>query len=174
MAPRVERALKCPSAQPGMGDTQVLGVVSRDAETPRLAYLDQPMAATPDIIEMAAPVAVSEIFRLSARCEESKCMHFDGAKCQLAVRIANLLPEAVDTLPACNIRADCRWFRQEGRAACLRCPQIVTGNAEADDLLQRVAGMPHPRAALPHQANPAEGRITSAHAAPTGQETPQV
>jgi hypothetical protein len=149
VAPRVERALKCPSAQPGMGDVQVLGVVSRDADAPRLAYLDQPMGATPEILELAAPVAVSEIFRLSARCEEKKCMHFDGSRCQLAVRIATLLPEVVDTLPACNIRADCRWFRQEGRAACMRCPQIVTGNAEADDLLQRVAGMPHPNGAPP-------------------------
>ncbi len=69
-------------------------------------------------------------------------MHFDGTRCQLAVRIAKLLPEVVDSLPACNIRSDCRWFRQEGRAACLRCPQIVTGNAEADEILQRVAGMP--------------------------------
>jgi hypothetical protein len=154
---RVERALKCPSAQPGMGDVQVLGVVSRDGAAPRLAYLDQPMAATPEVLELAAPVAASEIFRLSARCEESKCMHFDGSKCQLAVRIARLLPEAVDTLPACNIRPDCRWFRQEGRAACLRCPQLVTGNAEADDLLQRVAGMPQPGEAPPGRfAGPSE------------------
>ena len=163
MAPRVERALKCPSAQPGMGDVQVLGVVSRDADAPRLAYLDQPMAATPEMLELAAPVAVSEIFRLSARCEEQKCMHFDGSKCQLAVRIATLLPEAVDTLPACNIRSDCRWFRQEGRAACLRCPQIVTGNAEADDLLRRVAGMPHPGGAA-HGALAGSGREVAAPA----------
>jgi hypothetical protein len=168
VAPRVERALKCPSAQPGMGEVQVLGVVSRDAEAPRLAYLDQPMAATPEILELAAPVAVSEIFRLSARCEETKCMHFDGSRCQLAVRIAKLLPEAVDTLPACNIRPDCRWFRQEGRAACLRCPQIVTGNAEADDLLQRVAGMPHPGGAPPGAlAGRSEGPTAPAHAAAT-------
>ncbi len=144
MAPRVERALKCPSAQPGMGEAQVLGVVSRDGAAPRLAYLDQPMAATPEILALSAPVAVSEVFRLSARCEESKCMHFDGTRCQLAVRIAELLPEVVDALPACNIRPECRWFRQEGRAACLRCPQVVTGNSEADEVLRRVAGMPHP------------------------------
>jgi hypothetical protein len=48
----------------------------------------------------------------------------------------------VDQLPACNIRAECRWFRQEGRAACLRCPQIMTGVHEADDTLQKVAGVP--------------------------------
>jgi len=137
-----EHALKCPSAQPGMGDVQVLGVVSREGERPRLAYVNEPVAATTEILELAAPVAVSEVFRLSARCEESKCVHFDGARCQLAVRIANMLPEVVDALPPCNIRRECRWFRQEGRAACLRCPQVVTGNPEADELLKEVAGMP--------------------------------
>jgi hypothetical protein len=139
---RVDEALKCPSAQPGMGDAQILGVVSREGETPRLAYLDEPLAATPEVLALAEPVAVAEVFRLSARCEEKKCTHFDGARCQLAVRIAKMLPEVVDSLPACNIRRDCRWFRQEGRAACLRCPQIVTGNPEADDRLKEVASMP--------------------------------
>ena len=142
MARRAEQALKCPSAQPGMGDVQVLGVVVRDAEEPRLAYLDEAVAATPEMLEMAAPVPVSQVFRLSARCEERKCTHFDGTRCQLAVRIARLLPEVVDSLPACNIRPECRWFRQEGRAACLRCPQIVTGTYEADERLQEVAGEP--------------------------------
>jgi hypothetical protein len=83
---------------------------------------------------------VSQVFRLAARCEETKCSHFDGARCQLAVRIAKLLPEADEKLPACVIRPECRWFRQEGRAACLRCPQILTGNSEADERLQEVAG----------------------------------
>jgi hypothetical protein len=125
-----------------MGDVQVLGVVSRDAEEPRLAYLGESVAPTPEMLELAAPLAVSQVFRLSARCEESKCTHFDGTRCQLAVRIAKLLPEVVDSLPACNIRPDCRWFRQEGRAACVRCPQIVTGTYEADERLQQVAGTP--------------------------------
>lgn len=125
-----------------MGDVQVLGVVSHDEVEARLNYLDEPMAATPDVLALAHPVAVSEVFRLSARCEEKKCTHFDGARCQLAVRIAKLLPPVVDGLPACNIRRECRWFRQEGRAACERCPQIVTGNWQADDRLKEVAGMP--------------------------------
>ena len=139
---RAEQPLKCPSAQPGMGDVQILGVISRDAEEPRLAYLDEALPATPPVLELAAPLDVSQVFRLSARCEERKCTHFDGVDCQLAVRIAKMLPEVVDQLPACNIRRDCRWFRQEGRAACLRCPQILTGNHEADEVLREVAGVP--------------------------------
>jgi hypothetical protein len=139
---RLDARLKCPSAQPGMADVQVLGVVTRDGPAPVVAYLDEPVAPTQDMLALAAPLPVSNVFRLAARCEESKCTHFDGERCQLAVRIANMLPEVVDSLPACTIRPQCRWFRQEGRAACLRCPQIVTGTYEAGDVLQQVAGMP--------------------------------
>lgn len=142
MAPRADGPLKCPSAQPGMVDVQVLGVISRDAEQPVLAYLDEPVEPTAEMLALAEPLPVSHVFRLSARCEESKCTHFDGTRCQLAVRIANMLPEVVDSLPACTIRHECRWFRQEGRAACLRCPQIITGTYEADETLQQVAGVP--------------------------------
>jgi len=142
VARRADEPLKCPSAQPGMGDVQLLGVISRDAEQPTLSYLDEQVAPTAEILELAAPLPISHVFRLSARCEESKCTHFDGTRCQLAVRIAQMLPEAVDSLPKCTIRPECRWFRQEGRAACLRCPQIVTGTYEADEVLQRVAGVP--------------------------------
>jgi hypothetical protein len=142
VARRPEAPLQCPSAQPGMADVRVLGVVTRDGPAPVVAYLDEPVAPTPEMLELAAPLPVSNVFRLAARCEETKCTHFDGTRCQLAVRIAKLLPEVVDSLPACTIRPQCRWFRQEGRAACLRCPQIVTGNYEADDVLQQVAGPP--------------------------------
>lgn len=141
---RPDKGLMCPSAQPGMGDVRLLGVVSRDGAEPRIAYLDEPVTPTPEMLDLAAPLAPSQVFRLAARCEERKCTHFDGAKCQLAVRIAGMLPEVVDALPACSIRPECRWFRQEGRAACLRCPQIMTGVHETDatETLQKVAGVP--------------------------------
>jgi len=103
-----------------MGDVQILGVISPDNEAPRVAYLDEAMPATSSTLELAAPLDVSQVFRLSARCEERNCTHFDGRDCQLATRIAKWLPEVVDQLPACNIRPDCRWFRQEGgRRACV-------------------------------------------------------
>lgn len=139
---QAELALKCPSAQRGMGDVQILGVIFRDSDKPQLAYLDEAMPATPETLELAKPLEPSQVFRLSARCEEKKCTHFDGVDCQLAVRIAKMLPQVVDQLPGCNIRRDCRWFRQEGGTACVRCPQIVTGTHNADEMLQRVAGVP--------------------------------
>ena len=141
MARRADQPLMCPSVQPGMTDVQVLGVISRETDTPRLVYVDERVNATPDVLAAAAPAEVSQVFRLAGRCEEKKCTHFDGARCQLAVRIARLLPEAVNVLPACSIRPECRWFRQEGRAACMRCPQIMTGNDVADERLREVAGV---------------------------------
>jgi hypothetical protein len=45
----------------------------------------------------------------------------------------------VESLPACRIRPDCRWFVQEGRAACLRCPQIVTYSVNPTEELSLAA-----------------------------------
>ena len=46
----------------------------------------------------------------------------------------------VRALPRCAIRPTCRWFRQEGPAACFRCPQVVTDSRTASDLQREVAG----------------------------------
>jgi hypothetical protein len=118
--------LMCPSAQPDMEDCRVLGVVTGEPQAPRTAYLTQILPATSDILAMAGSAPVGEVFRLAARCEESKCTHFDGRDCKLVTRIVNILPAVVDTLPVCMIRAECRWFAQEGRPACFRCPQVIT------------------------------------------------
>ncbi len=46
----------CPSAQPGMDNCRVLGVVQHDTPQPMLLYLKEPVAATPDVLAMAAPL----------------------------------------------------------------------------------------------------------------------
>ncbi len=47
---------------------------------------------------------------------------------------------AVDSGPsACRIRPTCRWFTQEGKAACMRCPQIVTFSVNPTDQLSLAA-----------------------------------
>src|SRR5581483_3762720 len=116
----------CPSAQPGMDNCHVLGVVQHDGPKPMVLYLNKPLPATPDVLAMAAPLKPTEVFRLSGTCAEHACPHFDGADCQLATRVARMLPAVVDALPPCIIRKDCRWFSQEGGAACLRCPEVTT------------------------------------------------
>ena len=88
---------------------------------------------------VAAPLKPTEVFRFAAHCEGKGCLHFDGANCRLATRIVQILPAVTEGLPACPIRPTCRWYQQEGKPACLRCPQIVTQTYEASEAYRRAA-----------------------------------
>jgi hypothetical protein len=132
----------CPSAQPGMEDCTVLGVVQIGDTPVKIAYLDQALPATAELLSLASPLKPTEIYRLAAKCAEQKCPHFDGADCRLASRVVSLLPAVVDMLPPCTIRDDCRWFSQEGAAACKRCPQITTVNYDLTPEAREVSGLP--------------------------------
>jgi hypothetical protein len=138
-APSSEELL-CPSSQPSMEGCRVLGVVQEGDTGPEVLYLDAHVAATQEVLEMAAPANPTEVFRLAATCQTKCCPHFDGAKCRLATRMVEILPAVVSALPHCLIRPECRWFRQEGAAACRRCPQIRTINFHPPETIQRVAG----------------------------------
>ena len=118
--------LLCPSAQPEMQEVRLLGVVTATGEGPRLAYLKENVPVTDELLSQTAPVQPTQVFRFAAQCEEKRCTHFDRERCKLAKRIVQILPPVVDVLPACLIRSTCRWFQQEGREACVRCPQVVT------------------------------------------------
>lgn len=129
----------CPSAQPDMAEARVIGVVERSAEEPRVAYLNQSVPVTAQVLNMVGNARPTEIFRFGAKCEEHSCSHFNGTRCQLATRIVQILPAVSEALPACVIRAECRWFAQEGRAACMRCPQVVTEMPQASEAMRRAA-----------------------------------
>ena len=131
----------CPSAQPGMDGCRVLGVVQHDEPRPIVLYLKQLVPATSDVLAMAAPLKATEVFRLSATCAEHRCPHFDGADCRLATRIVHMLPPAVDALPPCLIRQECRWYSQEGAAACRRCPEITTVTYDVSTQMKRLSGL---------------------------------
>ncbi len=121
-----ERQVRCPSAQPGMEKLRVLGVVAPTPEGPRVAYLRHDVEASDDVLALAAPVQPTEVFRLSGSCAGGTCAHFQGQRCRLAERVVSMLLPVVSALPPCRIRPSCRWYVQEGREACLRCPQIAT------------------------------------------------
>jgi hypothetical protein len=140
----VEHARKsltlCPSAQPALEGSAVFGVVGGTERGPLLAYLAEPVPATEEVLTLAGPVAPTEVFRFAAPCAGVDCRHFDGSGCRLATRVVRLLPAVVDGLPPCPLRPDCRWWRQEGKAACLRCPQVVSETCEPSAVLRLVAG----------------------------------
>ncbi len=132
----------CPSAQPGMDRCQVLGVVDHDGPAPMLRYLNQAVPATPEVLASSAPLKPTEVFRLSATCAERQCPHFDGSDCRLAARIVNILPAVVDSPPPCIIRHECRWYSQEGGAACKRCPGVTTVSYDLSPQMREVSGLP--------------------------------
>ena len=132
----------CPSAQPGMDQCRVLGVVQQQEAGPMVQYLKEDLSASPEVLAMAHPLKPTEVFRLAATCAEHRCPHFDGADCQLAARVVQILPAAVDLLPPCIIRQQCRWYSQEGGAACKRCPVITTVSYDLSPEVREVSGLP--------------------------------
>jgi hypothetical protein len=134
-----------------MDNCRVLGVVEHGPDrhgtdherpAPRIVYLNEILSATEEVLALAAPFRPTEVYRLSATCAEHKCPHFDGVDCRLATRIVSILPAVVESLPPCTIRKDCRWFSQEGAAACQRCPEVTTVNYDLSATTREVSGLP--------------------------------
>ena len=131
--------LLCPSAQPDMEGARIFGVLSGTPEEPHVAYLKPGVEIDGDVAQHLGSIAPTQVFRFAAKCEQGGCCHFAGGQCSLAQRIVTQLPEVVDLLPACQIRAGCRWFAEHGGAACRRCPQVVTMIPQRDDALNHAA-----------------------------------
>lgn len=136
----------CPSARPDFGSV-VFAVRTDDAEHHGVRYLSQALPVTQEILDLADPVDPREVFRFGAPCATTGCVHFTGSRCSLVQRIVEQTAPAVDELPPCRLRARCRWFAEEGGAACLRCPVILTLQPAPDPELARAAapvllGMP--------------------------------
>jgi hypothetical protein len=118
--------LMCPSSHPSVEGCQVIGIVEKGDGGPEVAYLHEHVSATPEVLDLAGPANPGEVFRLAAPCQTKTCPHFGGGACGLITSIVKTLAPVVDALPPCLIRKECRWFHQEGAAACHRCPQVVT------------------------------------------------
>jgi hypothetical protein len=130
--------IHCPSAQPS-ADGLLIGVLTGPAEQRQVAYLTEPQPVTDEILAMAAPATPAQVFRMAAPCMGGGCKHFAGGDCTLAQRVVTALQPVVSRLPPCRIRPTCRWFRQEGREACLRCPQVATDSYSGTELQRWVA-----------------------------------
>jgi len=134
-----EKQILCPSAQADWQDSVAIGVIAGTAEEPRLVHLQNTMPVTDELLALSDPVTPTEVFRFAAPCMCTGCLHFEQQKCQLASKIATILPAVTDELPSCSIRPRCRWWQQEGKAACVRCPQVVTDNYNPSDIMRSAA-----------------------------------
>lgn len=144
MPARSEGRPLCPSAPAGANGGAVFGVVVGTVDAPRVAYLPTRLAVEPVEAPPGQAIEAGEVLRFAAPCAGRCCAHFDGTDCRLASRLVKRLPPVVDDLPECALRPDCRWWSQEGAAACVRCPQVVTETWHPSEQLREVAA-PAPR-----------------------------
>lgn len=135
----INTLILCPSAQPEMEGSVVFGVIAGTVEEPRLSHLVEPQPVTKELLNLSEPVKPTEVFRFAAPCASKQCQHFDGSNCRLATKIVQLMPEVAAQLPPCRLRPACRWWQQEGKAACIRCPQIVSESYYPSEQLRQAA-----------------------------------
>jgi hypothetical protein len=132
-------ALLCPSAQPEMADSVIFAVIGGTVSEPWASYLEQPIVMSDDVARLVEPLHPTEAFRFAAPCAQSGCQHFTEGACSLAARTVEQVAPATATLPPCRIRPRCRWYREQGRAACHRCPLVVTTDYAPSDARRRAA-----------------------------------
>ena len=131
--------IDCPSAQATAPNARVFGVITGSPEAHRVGYLTETQPLSDELLAIAGSAKPTQLFRIAGTCSGDGCKHFKGNNCSLAKRIVDGVPAVVSGLPACQIRSTCRWFRQEGREACFRCPQIMTDKSNASDYEKYIA-----------------------------------
>ncbi|HEV3000200.1 MAG TPA: hypothetical protein VGW75_05615 [Solirubrobacteraceae bacterium] len=122
MPDRASPAL-CPSARCEPG-ALLVGVVNPDGA---VGYVRPAPEVDEAFVERARARGRPETaFRFAQPCAESGCGYWDGG-CRVASMAVEAFADAdPDHLPRCGIRPACRWFRQEGAAACRACALVVT------------------------------------------------
>jgi len=134
------KQIDCPSAQVTDDGARIFGVMTGATEALRVGYLTETLPVSDKLLALAGSAKPTQLFRIAAPCAEGDCRHFQSNACALAKRIVEGVPAIVSSLPACQIRSTCRWFRQEGKVACFRCPQVMTDKPNASDLEKQIAG----------------------------------
>lgn len=118
-------SLLCPSsiAKPGAA---LFGVQTAAGQ---IEYLEQPIVVDQTFVDKARQGrAPEERFRFASNCAKSGCGHWDSGQsgCSLVGKVVDAMNrKAAETLIACAIRTNCRWYQQEGALACASCDEVV-------------------------------------------------
>ena len=104
-------------------------LLGRLADDGTMGLLKSPIPVTAEFLEaIHSPERdVDSAWRFAGPCMQSACSRWESGGCQVAKQAVALpLPDgATETLPECGIREACRWFNQQGRAACAACVFVV-------------------------------------------------
>jgi hypothetical protein len=126
-----KNALTCPSAPPEQGSV-LLGIVAAPGE---IVYITPNPPVTGEMLSNFEKngIVPENRLRFAGPCMEHRCLQWAGTRCGLIDRVVDHFGPAdgEDALPKCGIRNTCRWFAQQGRAACEACPEIIRKPEEA-------------------------------------------
>jgi len=121
----VKDAVLCPSAPMHSGGV-LLGIVLADG---RVAFAPDRIVVDHDFVESAQQGRPAEKrFRFAGACVQSACRQWSGSRCGVIDRVLDAVPseDYTSDLPVCSIRAQCRWFAQNGATACKVCSMVIT------------------------------------------------
>lgn len=121
-----DRKFACPSADPRMESARVFAVMTGTEQDPRAAYLAKGVDVPQAALALTQGVAATRVFRFTGTCGETGCSQFGNGRCQLGKAVNRVLEAVTEAVPACSIRADCRWYAENGSAICFKCPQVIT------------------------------------------------
>jgi hypothetical protein len=116
----------CPSASAGPGAT-LLGIFGPGG---KLVYVPHGPKVTDTLVDQLGADTAGPLeshFRFSTPCAQSACAFWNDGCHAIAAAHEDFDALAVaDALPECGIRDSCRWYHQEGPAACRVCPYVRT------------------------------------------------
>ena len=121
------QGMTCPSS-PCQTGAVLIAVLGEDG---RLGYLRPALPVDEAFVEACGRHGAPESrLRFADGCRQESCEHWSERQCSLVGRLISAGPDttpetAAGSLPRCAIRADCRWFAQEGSRACTVCPIVV-------------------------------------------------
>ena len=118
----------CPSGKCAPG-AKLMGIVQEDG---RIGYLGQPLEVDDQFVERAHEGRMPERrFRFVNPCAEGGCHQWTGTRCGVIDKVMTELEgHEAEALPRCGIRPHCRWFAQNGAAACSVCALVITDTRE--------------------------------------------
>lgn len=117
-------SLTCPSSDGAIGNL-LIGIVCSDGT---VAATRPPLGIDDDFVKKASVSSdqpPETRFRFAGPCVTTACQQWAGTRCAIGDLVANASTTTAGHLPPCDIRPTCRWWSQNGPAACRSCALVV-------------------------------------------------
>jgi hypothetical protein len=117
----VRGQLDCPSMLPGLARGVIAKVVKNEE---RLKFLAEEISVPTSLSLAVDSETVLKRARFVGLCRTVECGHWTGVSCRLGHAIASVEVQSAGELAPCAIRSSCRWFKENGSAACAPCQHV--------------------------------------------------